>query len=193
MKINIRQMKMKNLPDYVFNDNKIVNVKDFDSNLLEINTLSFKGVFSLNIYYIKYIPTKSSDRVSIDGTDNDEDYLHLVFDDVNGYIEENDGIKYLVFASTEKFKEALKNYTKLWQETKRQIEIINDGEPIKHSKDFMKIKFESDDDLPLYKTFNILDMMIVVASALEKMVNIIHKFLYMNASMNYKDVRVRKN
>ena len=57
----------------------------------------------------------------------------------------------------------------------------------------MKIKFESDDDLPLYKTFNILDMMIVVASALEKMVNIIHKFLYMNASMNYKDVRVRKN
>ena len=66
MKINIRQMKMKNLPDYVFNDNKIVNVKDFDSNLLEINTLSFKGVFSLNIYYIKYIPTRSPNPVSIE-------------------------------------------------------------------------------------------------------------------------------
>ena len=148
MKINIRQMKIKNRPDYLFNDNKIVNVKDFGSNLLEINILSFKGVFSLNIYFIKYIPTKSSDRVSIDRTDNDEDYLDLFFDDVNGYIEENDGIKYLVFASAEKFKEALKNYTKLWEETKRQIEVINDGEPIKHSKDFMKIKFESDDDLP---------------------------------------------
>ena len=32
----------------------------------------------------------------------------------------------------------------------------------------MKIKFESDDDLPLGKTFNILDMIIVVASVLEK-------------------------
>ena len=36
-------------------------------------------------------------------------------------------------------------------------------------------------------------MMIVVASVLEKMVNINHKFFYMNASMNYKDVTVRKN
>ena len=53
-------MKIKNCPDYLFNDNTIVNVKDFDSRLLEINKLSFKGVFSLNIYYIKYLPTKKS-------------------------------------------------------------------------------------------------------------------------------------
>ena len=33
---------------------------------------------------------------------------------------------------------------------------------------FMKIRFESDDDLSLGKTFNILDMVIVVASLLEK-------------------------
>ena len=32
----------------------------------------------------------------------------------------------------------------------------------------MKIKCESDDDLPLGKTFNSLDMIIVVASTLEK-------------------------
>ena len=56
----------------------------------------------------------------------------------------------------------------LWEETKRQIEVINDDEPIEYRKDFMKIKFESDDDLPLGKTFNILDMIIVVASVLEK-------------------------
>ena len=30
-------MKIKNRPDYLFNENKIVNVKDFDSSLLEIN------------------------------------------------------------------------------------------------------------------------------------------------------------
>ena len=75
MDINIRQMKIKNRPDYLFNDNKIVNVKDFDSSLLEINKLSFKGVFSLNIYYIKYISTKIPNRVSVDRTENDEDIL----------------------------------------------------------------------------------------------------------------------
>ena len=32
----------------------------------------------------------------------------------------------------------------------------------------MKIKFESDHDLPLGKAFNILDMIIVAASVLEK-------------------------
>ena len=51
-------MKIKNRPDYLFNGNKIVNVKDFDSSVLKVNK-SFKGVFSVNIYYIKYIPTKS--------------------------------------------------------------------------------------------------------------------------------------
>ena len=42
----------------------IVNFKDFDSSLLEINKLSFNGVSSLNTYYIKYISTKSPNRVS---------------------------------------------------------------------------------------------------------------------------------
>ena len=158
-------MRIKNCPDYLFNDKKIVNVKDFDSSLLEINRLSFKGVFSLNVYYIKYIPTKSPIRVSIDRTDNDEYFLNLFLDNVDYYIEENDEIKYLVFASTGKNKEALKNYTKLWGETKRQIEVIND-EPINYSKDFMKINFESDDNLPLGKTFNIIDMIIAVATVL---------------------------
>ena len=58
-------MKIKNRPDYLSNDNMIVNIKDLDSSLLETNKLSFKGVFSLNIYYTNYIPTKILNRVSI--------------------------------------------------------------------------------------------------------------------------------
>ena len=29
MQVNIRQMKIKNFPEYLFNDNMIVNIKDF--------------------------------------------------------------------------------------------------------------------------------------------------------------------
>ena len=92
----------------------------------------------------------------------------MFLDDADRYIEENDGIKYLVFASTDKNKEALKKYTKLWEETKRPIEVINDDERIKYKKDFIKIKFESEGDLPLGKTFIMSDMITVAASALDK-------------------------
>ena len=162
------QLKIKNRPDYFFNDNMIVNIKDFDSSLLEINKLSFKGIFSVIIHYIKYITTKISNGVSIYRTDNDEDFLFLFLDGLDGYIEKHNGIKYLVFDSTDKDKEALKNYKKLWEETKRKLEAINNDEPIEYKKDFMKIKFQSDDDLPWGKTFNILYMIIVVSSILEK-------------------------
>ena len=120
-------MKIKNRQDYLFNGNMIVNIKDFDTNLLKINKLSYKGVFSLNIYFIKYISTKNLNHM---GVNHDKDFLYLFLNDVDGYIDENHGIKYLVFASTDKSKEALKNYKKFWEETKRQIEVINDDGPI---------------------------------------------------------------
>ena len=89
MKVIKRQMKIKNFPDYVFDDNMIVDIKDFDSSQLEINQLSFKSVFSLNylILYIKSIPTKNTNRVSINRTGNDEDFLYLFLDDADRHIE----------------------------------------------------------------------------------------------------------
>ena len=121
MEINIRQMKIKNCPYYLFNENMIFNIKDFASNLLEIKKLSFKGVFSVSIYYIKYMPTKSSNLVSTNRTDNDKDYLYLFLDDVDGYIEENHGIKYLVFVCTGKNKEALKTTQKFGKKLKDKL------------------------------------------------------------------------
>ena len=44
MEIVIRQMKIKNRPDYLFNDNMIVNIKDFDSSLLEIHRLNILNI-----------------------------------------------------------------------------------------------------------------------------------------------------
>ena len=114
-------MKIENRPDYLFNDNMIVNIKGFDSSLLEINKLSFKAVFSLNIYYIKYIPTKIPNHVRIDRTDNDESYLYSFLYDVDGYIKESDGIKYLVFTSTDKNKEAFKNCKNFGKKLKSKL------------------------------------------------------------------------
>ena len=64
--------------------NDMINVKNFDPRLLEIRKLSFKGLFTVNIYYIKYITMKSLDDVNI----GNEDIIYLIFINVNGYIAE---------------------------------------------------------------------------------------------------------
>ena len=74
----------------------------------------------------------------------------------------------MVFALIDKNKEALENYTELWDEVKDQIEIISGNEPIEYKKYFMKIKFESDDDLPLGKMLNIPVCVIIVRSVFRK-------------------------
>ena len=70
----------------------------------------------------------------------------------------------MTFASTNKNKEALENYTELWDEIKNQIETISDDKPIKYGRDFGKIKFESHDDLLLGKVLSIPVYIIAVGS-----------------------------
>ena len=77
--------------------------------------------------------------------------LYLVFNNFNAYIEKRGDNRYLIFASTEKKAIILKNYTELWDEIKKQIELITGDKVNKYSKDFMKIRFKTNDDLPLIK------------------------------------------
>ena len=98
-------------------------------------------------YYIGYITMKSiSDYESIHNVNS----MYFIVGEADGYIEEKNGNKYLVFASKDKNKEVLKKYTELWDEIKGLIERVND-KPGEYGKDFMKIKFNSDDNLPLNK------------------------------------------
>ena len=47
--------------------------------------------------------------------------------------------------------EASKKYKKVWEGIKKEIETINGGKKVEYSKDFKKIIFESNDDLPVNK------------------------------------------
>ena len=93
--------------------------------------------------------------------------MYLIINEVDGYFEEINGNKYLTLVSTDKNKEVLTKYTKLWDGIKNSIEKINNksGE---YGKDFMKIKFNSDDNLPLNKTLKIYHMTIVIRFVFEE-------------------------
>ena len=103
----------------------MISVKKFDPSFLNISKISFKSIDAV-IYSIRYITMKSLDHVNIDSANS----IYLVLNNVDGYIEESNGNKYLIFASTDKNKEIWKKYTELWNEIDNQIETINGGEPI---------------------------------------------------------------
>ena len=74
----------------------------------------------------------------------------------------------MVFDSTDENKEVLERYAELWDGIKNEIETINGGKEGKYDEDFMKIKFDTDDDLPLNKLLKLYMLTIVVRSALEE-------------------------
>ena len=133
----------------------MISVKRFYPSFLNISKISFKSIDAA-IYSIRYITMKSLDHVNIDSANS----IYLVFNNVDEYIEESNGNKYLIFASTDKNKEIWKKYTELWNEIDNQIETINGGEPIEYKKYFTKIEFESDNDLRLGKISSTPNMVI---------------------------------
>ena len=82
-------------------------------------------------------------------------FLHLIIGEVDGNIEEKNGSKYLVFDSADENKEVLKKYTELWDGITNKIKTINGGRKGEYGKDFMKIKFDTDDNFPLNKPLNL--------------------------------------
>ena len=79
--------------------------------------------------------------------------MYLLVNHANGYIEEKNGNKYLIFDTTDENKEVLKRCVDVWEGIKNKIKAINEEND--YRKDYMKIKFNSDDDLPLNKTTKI--------------------------------------
>ena len=106
---------------------------------------------------------KISDCMNI----NSVNPLYLGITCVNGYIEEKDINKYLVFDSTDENKELLKNYNNTFNGIRNKIKEINDNE-CDYQKDYLKIKFNSDDDLPLNKSLKFRMITITVRHVFEE-------------------------
>ena len=103
----VKQINIKNRTYYFYND--IINIKNFDARLLNIDKKSYKNI---GIYNIGYITIKKVDDCeNIDSVNP----LYLLISHANRYIKrssaEEKGInKYLVFDSTDENKELLKKY-----------------------------------------------------------------------------------
>ena len=93
--------------------------------------------------------------------------LYLNITHANGYIEERCVNKYLVFDYTDENKELIKKYNDAFNGIRDKIKEINSNE-CDYKKDYMKIKFNSDDDLPLNKSLKFCLMTIIIRSVFEE-------------------------
>ena len=149
--VTVKQIDIKNRTYYFYND--MIDIKKFDSNLLKIDKKSHKNI---GIYSIGYITIKKIDDYEIIYSVN---HLYLTITHASGYIEEKNVNKYLVFNSMDENKELLKKYNDVFSGIRNKIKKISGDEC-----DYKKIKFNSDDDLPINKQLKFHNMIITIRS-----------------------------
>ena len=97
----VKQIDIKNRTYYFYID--MINIKNFNPNLLKIDKKPYKDI---GIYNIGYFTIKKVDDYENIYSVNP---LYLIANYANGYIEEKDANKYLIFDSADENKELLKN------------------------------------------------------------------------------------
>ena len=124
--------------------------------MLKVDKKSYKNI---DVYYIGYITFKKIDDYESIYSVNP---LYLRINHASGYSEEKNGNKYLIFNSVDENKEKLKKYVDVWDGITYEIKTINGGKENDYRKDYMKIKFNSDNDLSLNKPLKFHLMTIIV-------------------------------
>ena len=92
----------------------------------------------------------------------------LLVNHANGYIEEKNRNKYLIFDdSVNENKKLLKKYADVRDRIKNKIKRINCSKENNYGKDYTKTKFNSDDDSPLSKPLTFHALTITIRSVFE--------------------------
>ena len=155
----VKQIHIKNRNYYFYND--IIDLKKFDARFLKIDKKSYKGI---GIYSTGYITKKKIDDCEHIYSVNPL-YLRIVH--ANGYIEEKNGCKCYIFDSVYVNNELLKKYNYVWNGIRDKIKKVSSDE-YDYEKDYIKIKFNSDDNLPLNKPLKFYSMTITIRSVFDE-------------------------
>ena len=135
----IRQVNIKDKTYYFCND--LINIKNFNINNLKLDK---KSVLGNDVYYIGYIIKKPQWDV------NSVNPLYLIINRIKSHFEEVDGDKYLIINSEN--GDVMQKYQEVFNGIKEIIKKINDyNQPKKYDDNHMKVKFNTDDNIPLNK------------------------------------------
>ena len=129
--------------------------------MLKSDKKSYKDICLYNIEYITI--KKIGDCENIFSVN----HLYLCITHASGYIEEINENKYLIFDFIDENKELYKKYNDAFNRIMGNIKEVSNDE-CDYEKDYMKIKFNSEDILQLNKALNFHNMTITIRSVFEE-------------------------
>ena len=143
----VKELNIRNRTYYYFND--IINIKDFQSNLLKIDKQHYRDI---DIYYTGYITIKNfADCENIHSVNP----LYLIIYSATGYFKEKYSEKYFILDSAEKYDEVFSGIIS-------EIKTINGGKELFYEKNYAKIGVNTDDDIPLNKQLKFPTLTIII-------------------------------
>ena len=123
--------------------------------------LDKKDYEEIDIYYIGYVTVKN---IANCNNINSVNPFYLMINEMIGNFEEKNRNKCLVLHDVNENKKVSKKYEKVWQGVKKETETINGGEKTEYGKDSKRIRFKSNDALPLNKAIKLRLLIIVIRS-----------------------------
>ena len=135
----------------------MINIKNFNSNLLKIDKKPYKD---FDIYYIGYITIKKFDKFSDHENIHSVNPLYLIIHSATGYFKEKNGEKYLV-------PDLIDEYEEVFSGIKSKIETIN-SEKLFYEKHYRKIGVNTDDNVPLNKKLKIPSLTLIIRYIFQK-------------------------
>ena len=149
----VKETNIKNQIRNFFDD--IIDIRNFHSNLLEIDKKSQEDI---DIYYIGYITIKKfSDCENIHSVDS----LYLIINSTTGYLKKKNDEKYLIIDSTGKYEEVFSG-------VRSEIKTLIGGKELFYEKNYARIKVDTDDDLLLNKPLKLPTLTIIIRCVFQK-------------------------
>ena len=143
-----RQLNIQNKSYYFYND--LINVLNFEAFNLKLDKKSRKDI---DIYYVGYVDKDKPSEWRL----NSVNPLYLVVNRVFCFVGEKNGVKYLKIDKGN----VLNKWNQIFSGIKYHIEKIDDSAFV-YESDFAKIKFLTDDSLPLGKLIYFPTMTVVI-------------------------------
>ena len=150
----ITQINIKNRTYHFQNDT--INLDEFDESKIKVDKRSFNDI---NIYYLGYEYKK---KITECNEINSVNPLYLRIKDMKGQFKKGkgDNVWYLIIFGD---ADVLRKFANIWKSIRAKIE-ENTGGIVQYDKDYMKIKFESNDNLPTDNIINMHQVTIIVRS-----------------------------
>ena len=150
-----KELDIKNQTYYFLDD--IIDIRKFQSNLLKIDKKPYKD---FDIHYIGYITIKKFNKFSDHENINSVNPLYLTIYSATGYFKQENGEKYLIIDSTEKYEE-------VFSSIRLEIETINAEEELFYGEDYVKIGVNTDGNVPLDKKLKFPSLIIIIRLVFE--------------------------